>query len=166
MALEKVMSTWQEGIVNEYCDEFRFLFNQVRTSEEISEDYATYFFIFGLKQEIGETVMRYHNWGKGLKLDQAFSLARLQERGMNLDSNQEITTDQSINLDVSNYVFQHSTNSVVVLVNKDGSGSQDHLQSIEVSCAPKMFDEMPSIFQNETDEFESMNKIPDSISEY
>ena len=90
--MEEIMSLMQEGTFQDYCDTFEKLLKKV----EISEDYAVYLFISGLKLEISEVLMGYHNLGSGITLKESFSLAKSQERVLNLDYVQGMSLDPEV----------------------------------------------------------------------
>ncbi|KAJ0485393.1 hypothetical protein HanHA89_Chr14g0567791 [Helianthus annuus] len=120
--MDEFMSVRQESAVDEYWDVFRFLLRRVKLFEEISEDYATYIFIFGLKPETGDVLMGYHNLDKGLNLEQAFSLARMRETilGWNsTDTNQNQITRTEL-----------ESNFEMVTKYKEVKGSEDVMKNL------------------------------------
>ncbi|MFS7978225.1 hypothetical protein Hanom_Chr10g00913051 [Helianthus anomalus] len=62
LAVEEIMALRQEGTIKKYCDEFKFLFDQVKNSEEISEYYAIYLFMDGLEPEIRDVFITWHQY--------------------------------------------------------------------------------------------------------
>ncbi|MFS7921188.1 hypothetical protein Hanom_Chr03g00233861 [Helianthus anomalus] len=61
-ALDEIMVLRQEGTVKKYCDEFQFLFELVKNSEEMSEYYAIYLFMDGLEPEIRDIFQTWHQY--------------------------------------------------------------------------------------------------------
>ncbi|KAJ0491653.1 hypothetical protein HanIR_Chr12g0566171 [Helianthus annuus] len=152
--MEELMSLSQEGIVEKYFDEFKVLLSRAKIFEEISEDYATYLFICGLKPKIGDILMRYHNIGNGLKLERAFSLARMREtilQGNSTQTNRYQTsgTNRASNFEVCTVVSLRDSGST----NDNGESIilQDSFQFTKIETAPKVFDEMPVGFDNKKD---------------
>ncbi|MFS7998862.1 hypothetical protein Hanom_Chr12g01159021 [Helianthus anomalus] len=62
MALEKILSIRQEGIVFDYCSVFQSLFESVKNFEDMSEVYAIYLFIDGLEPRIREVFITWHQY--------------------------------------------------------------------------------------------------------
>ncbi|KAJ0455807.1 putative Heat shock protein 70 family [Helianthus annuus] len=144
--MEELMSLSQEGIVEKYFDEFKVLLSRAKIFEEISEDYATYLFICGLKPKIGDIL--------GLKLERAFSLARMREtilQGNSTQTNRYQTsgTNRASNFEVCTVVSLRDSGST----NDNGESIilQDFFQFTKIETAPKVFDEMPVGFDNKKD---------------
>ncbi|KAJ0526336.1 putative RNA helicase [Helianthus annuus] len=73
-AKEQIMACTQEGTVQDYCDSFLFLFNQVRNCEELTDFYAIYLFICGLKPRIRSIFVKWHQYSC-FKVEDVISLA-------------------------------------------------------------------------------------------
>ncbi|MFS8026566.1 hypothetical protein Hanom_Chr16g01488201 [Helianthus anomalus] len=62
LAVEEIMALRQEGTIKNYCEEFEFLFNQVKYSQQISETYAIYLFMDDLEPEIRDVFITWHQY--------------------------------------------------------------------------------------------------------
>ncbi|KAD6453861.1 hypothetical protein E3N88_08567 [Mikania micrantha] len=151
--MEEIMSLMQEDNVQDYCDAFETLFHKVN----ICEVYAVYLFITGLKQEISEALKEYHNIGSNLTLKEAFSLARIQENSLKLDStrmkqnqftNWATIEETPSDYEVSTCVLHQECISSVSIDGDKGLESQ----FILVETAPYVFDEMPNSIGNKIQE--------------
>ncbi|KAJ0694303.1 putative non-specific serine/threonine protein kinase [Helianthus annuus] len=158
--LDEIRALRQEGTVKKYCDEFQFLFELVKNSEEMSEYYAIYLFIDGLEPEIRDVFITWHQYSFHNVKDY-ISLA------LKLDTNKLSDTlspyDPESSLYIKDLVFDFRK-SIDEIMGKNEVSNEDKLFD---GIVHKVFDEMPKKCSNQEDvdsKIQDVVKMPKKFS--
>ncbi|KAJ0844781.1 hypothetical protein HanRHA438_Chr15g0706291 [Helianthus annuus] len=159
-ALDEIMALRQEGTVKKYCDEFQFLLELVKNSEEMSEYYAIYLFMDGLEPEIRDIFQTWHQYSFHTLKDN-ISLA------LKLDANKLSDTlspyDPKSSLYIMDLEFDFRK-SIDEIMGKNEVSNEDKLFD---GIIHKVFDEIPKKCSNQEavdSKIQDLVKMPGKIS--
>ncbi|XP_076940188.1 uncharacterized protein LOC143609273 [Bidens hawaiensis] len=142
-SLDEIMAMSQQGTVKEYCDDFQFLYDRVKTFGEICEYYAIYLFMDGLEPKIRDVFIAWHQYSFHTLKD-VISLA------LKLDANELKDSFSPYDPNSSLYdafkVFGVNDSLEIGRVTDDDVLRENENDN---KSASKVFDEMPSTFGTE-----------------